>query len=120
MQLYRRFLRYVKPYWPLALATSLSFVLSGFLGAYPIQIFKRAVDIAVGDTAAGTGGTPRIFLALAAQYLGLRLAMGGVQLVEAYLSKRLIQNVVFDLRSDLYAHLQSLSIGFYEAQYREA
>ena len=44
------------------------------------------------------------------------MALGGVQLAESYLSKKLIQNVVHDLRSDLYAHLQSLSLGFYESQ----
>ncbi|MGC9349039.1 MAG: hypothetical protein ACP5JG_12920 [Anaerolineae bacterium] len=34
MHLYRRFLHYVKPYRLLDVAASLSFVLSGFLGAY--------------------------------------------------------------------------------------
>ena len=56
------------------------------------------------------------FIRLAAQYILLRVALGGVQLAESYLSKKLIQKVVHDLRSDLYAHLQSLSIGFYESQ----
>ncbi len=116
MGLYRRFLGYVRPYWPLGIAASLSFVLSGFLGAYPIQLFKRAVDIAVGDTVPTTMSGGRAFVWLAVQYIGLRLALGGVQLAESYLSRKLTQNVVFDLRSDLYAHLQSLSIGFYETR----
>ena len=37
-------------------------------------------------------------------------------MAESYLSKRLVQSVVFDLRSDLYAHLQSLSLGIYETR----
>lgn len=49
MRLYLRFLKYVRPYWHLALAASLALIASGFLGAYPIQLFKRAVDFAVGD-----------------------------------------------------------------------
>ena len=112
MNLYLRFLRYARPYWPLALAASACLVVSGFLGAYPIQLFKKAVDVAVGD-AVGTAAT---FYWLALQYILLRVALGGVRLVESYLSKRLVQNVVFDLRSALYAHLQSLSIGFYETR----
>ena len=112
MKLYLRFLHYAKPYWHLAIAASLCFVASGFLGAYPIQLFKRAVDIAVGDVP----GDVSAFYWLAVQYILLRIALGGVQLLESYLSKKLVQNVIFDLRSDLYAHLQSLSIGFYETQ----
>ena len=46
MRLYLRFLKYVRPYWHLALAASVALIVSGFLGAYPIQIFKRAVDVA--------------------------------------------------------------------------
>ena len=112
MRLYLRFLKYVRPYWYLLLAASVALVVSGFLSAYPIQLFKRAVDVAVGDVP----GDASTFLWLAGQYILLRVALGGVQLTESYLSKRLVQNVVFDLRSELYAHLQSLSIGFYETR----
>jgi subfamily B ATP-binding cassette protein MsbA len=112
MSLYLRFLRYARPYWLVALAASLCFVVSGFLGAYPIQLFKRAVDVAVGDAP----GDPAVFYWLALQYILLRVVLGGVQLAESYLSKRLVQNVIYDLRSHLYAHMQSLSIGFYETK----
>jgi subfamily B ATP-binding cassette protein MsbA len=112
MNLYLRFLRYARPYWTLGLVASICFVVSGFLGAYPIQLFKRAVDVAVGDVA----GDTTTFYWLALQYILLRVALGGVRLAESYLSKKLVQNVVFDLRSELYAHLQSLSIGFYETR----
>lgn len=60
MSLYLRFLRYARPYWLLALVASLCFAASGFLGAYPIQLFKRAVDVAMsralGDVGAVAGG----------------------------------------------------------------
>jgi subfamily B ATP-binding cassette protein MsbA len=112
MNLYLRFLRYARPYWHLALAASICFIASGFLGAYPILLLKQAVDVAVGDAP----GEASVFAWLALQYILLRVALGGVQLAESYLSKRLVQNVVYDLQGDLYAHLQSLSLGFYEAQ----
>ncbi len=116
MTLYRRFLAYARPYWGLALAASVCFVVSGFLGAYPIQLFKRAGDMAVGDTAPLTQrDTIDTFYWLGLSYIGLRIALGGVHFLEAYLSKKLIQNVVFDLRSDLYAHLQTLSLCVFEA-----
>jgi len=82
------------------------------LGAYPIQLFKKAVDVAVGDAV----GSPMTFYWLALQYVLLRVALGGARLGESYLSKKLVQNVVLDLRSDLYAHIQSLCIGFYETR----
>ncbi|MFN2231817.1 MAG: ABC transporter ATP-binding protein [Anaerolineae bacterium] len=112
MRLYLRFLKYVQPYWYLALAASTCLVASGYLGAYPIQLFKRAVDVAVGDAAGGTS----TFYWLALEYILLRIGLGGVHLTESYLTRRLAQNVILDLRSDLYTHLQSLSIGFYEAK----
>ena len=112
MNMYIRFLRYAKKYWHLALTSSLCFIASGFLGAYPIQLFKQAVDIAVGDAPGNTAS----FYMLAGFYILLRIALGGVHLAESYFSKRLVQKVVFDLRSDLYEHLQSLSIGYYESK----
>ena len=71
MRLYLRFLRYARPYWGLALLASLCFVASGFLGAYPVQLFKRAVDVAVGDAP----GERMTFFWLALTYLLLRLAL---------------------------------------------
>ena len=76
MNLYLRFLRYARPYWPLALAASACLVVSGFLGAYPIQLFKKAIDVAVGDAA----GTVMTFYWLALQYALLHVALGGVRL----------------------------------------
>ena len=49
MNLYLRFLRYAKPYWALGLAASICLIVSGFLGAYPVQLSKKAVDVAVGN-----------------------------------------------------------------------
>ena len=71
MRLYLRFLRYARPYWGLALLASLCFVASGFLGAYPIQLFKTAVDVAVGDAP----GDRSTFFRLALAYILLRLAL---------------------------------------------
>lgn len=112
MNHYLRFLRYARPHVWLLLGASLCLVISGFLAAYPIQLFKMAVDVAVGDTP----GTAATFYWLAGVYILLRIALGGIRMLEAYLTKRLVQNVVFDLRSDLYRHMQSLSISYYETR----
>lgn len=74
MRHYLRFLGYVKPYWVLALAASVSFIVSGFLGAYPIQLFKCAVDIAVGDVAPQAASATAAFAWLALQYIAHRLS----------------------------------------------
>jgi subfamily B ATP-binding cassette protein MsbA len=111
-RVYLRLLRYARPYWAIALAASGCLGVSGFLSAYPILLLKKAVDVAVGDAA----GNARTFYVLALQYLALRAILGGVQLAESYLSTKLVQNVVLDLRGDLYAHLQSLPVSFYETK----
>ncbi len=67
MNLYLRFLHHVRPYRGITIAASLCFIVSGFLGAYPIQLFKRAVDIA---------GSVSDFYELAAQHILSRIALG--------------------------------------------
>ena len=107
MRLYRRLLRYLKPY----------------LGQFVAALFFMVVY------SAATAGVPffvkdiidEIFISKNRQQLwfwpalivGLFFIKGGAQFIQSYNMKKIGQAVVRDLRSELFAHMQKLSLSFF-------
>jgi ATP-binding cassette subfamily B protein len=107
-RLLRRLLKYVVPHRAL-LAASLGLLLV-LTAAQLIQpwLLKLAID---GPLAHGTvSGLDRLALAYAA-CLGLEL---GLRFFQVVLTERIGQNVVYDLRTAVFAHLQTLSSSFFD------
>jgi len=106
--MFRRFLPYARPYrrW---LALTMIFVLLGpLLDSAAIWLFKILVDDIL---------TPRDFQAffpLAAAYTGITVAVGAVSFADRYLSVWVGEQFLTDLRTDLYRHLHTLSLDFFE------
>lgn len=103
-----RLLGYLRPYWQrMAGAFALMVVGSGLTLLAPYLI-KQAIDryIAQGD-AAGLG---RIALLAAAVFAGIYVASAGQQ----YLLSWVGQRVLMTLRSQLFRHLQALSLGYHD------
>ncbi len=103
-----RLLRYLQPHWRrMVLAFCLMLVASGLALTAPYLV-KVAIDqpIAQGDTA----GLARLALLMALTFAGLYLASAGQQ----YLLSWVGQRVLATLRSDLFAHLQRLSLGYHD------
>jgi len=106
--MFRRFLPYARPYrrW---LALTMIFVLLGpLLDSAAIWLFKILVDDIL---------TPRDFQAffpLAAAYTGITVAVGAVSFADRYLSVWVGERFLTDLRTDLYRHLHTLSLDFFE------
>jgi ATP-binding cassette, subfamily B, multidrug efflux pump len=103
-----RLLRYLRPHWRrMTLAFFLMLVASGLALAAPYLV-KVAIDqpIAQGDGA----GLARISALMALAFGGLYLATTGQQ----YLLSWVGQRVLATLRSDLFAHLQRLSLGYHD------
>ncbi len=104
----RRLLRYVKPYKGL-LTVALGVTIAGsVLGPLRPYITKLAIDdhIATGDIA----GLAVVSLAL----LVIILLDGFRQYVTTYLTQRIGQKAVLNLRMDIFRHLQRLSVRFYD------
>ena len=107
-KLMQRLLQYLRPYkWYVALAVIMSILVSGMEAVRPYFI-KIAVDehIANGD---GHG-----LLMTALLFLGVMIFRGAIQYLNTYLTQWVGQRTIFDLRTQIFAHLQRLGLKFYD------
>ena len=106
--LMRRMLKYLKPYrWYVAIGIALSIVVSAMEAVRPYFV-KVAVDenIAHGD---GHG-----LLTTTLLFLGLMIVRGIIQYLNTYLTQWIGQRTIFDLRMEIFEHLQRLGLKFYD------
>lgn len=110
MENYKRVLGYLKPYRVrVALSVVLMFLVT--LSAIPMPLIQKEVI----DTAIPKKDIPKLywlFGAILAVYAVRGIVSYGLNYIIAWLGQR----VVFDLRFQLYRHLQKLSMGFYDGQ----
>jgi ATP-binding cassette subfamily B protein/subfamily B ATP-binding cassette protein MsbA len=120
-----KFLPYLKAHrgqviWALAQV----FLMAGFelLKPWPLQI---VIDYVLGGKPAPVGGSlgellslpPAVLLLVAcAGMILVNLGAGALTLLHNYTTIRVGQNMVNDLRGDLYAHLQRLSLAYHSRQ----
>ncbi|MDP9347734.1 MAG: ABC transporter ATP-binding protein, partial [Gemmatimonadota bacterium] len=108
-RLLRRLLRYLRPYrLKVAVAIALLFVGAGLelVGPY---LTKVALDRAV------PARDVRLLYLLVAAYAGAVLLSFAVQYTQTLLTTWLSQRVMYDVRTELFAHLQRLSLRFFDA-----
>ncbi len=107
-RLMRRLLKYLKPYrWHVALGILLSISVAALEGVRP-YFTKLAVDtnIAQHDTS-GLLVTILLFFAVI-------LIRGVIQYYNAYLTQWIGQRTIFDIRMQVFRHLQGLSLKFFD------
>ena len=107
---YGRALRYVRPY------------LGGLLGFIGLGLLSTALGLAqpfmsryLVDKAL-LGRDLRALLVIAAAMIGAAVVSSGISFVSSYLYLRLSTRSLFDMRMDLYRHLQSLSPRFFSGR----
>ena len=107
-KLMRRFIRYVLPYRRLIVVALLMLPLVAAAKLSQPWILKVAIDnhIVKGDTA----GLP----ALAAAFLGVIFSESLLTFVEIYLLQYVGQKVMYDIRVELFSHIQRLSARFFD------
>ncbi|MDR7401688.1 MAG: ABC transporter ATP-binding protein [Armatimonadota bacterium] len=106
-RLMRRLLRYVRPYRGAVAGSVALLVLAAAADLAGPYFVKVAIDrhIRVGDFA----GVARV----AALFLATLAAGAGVRYAQNYLTQVLGQKVTYDLRMELFAHMQRLAVAFY-------
>ena len=107
-RLMRRLIRYLRPYrWHVAAGILLSLLISAMEAVRPYFV-KIAVDrdIASGDK--------RGLLITTLLFFTLLVLRGLIQYANAYLTQWIGQRTIFDLRMELYRHLQNLSFRFFD------
>ncbi len=109
-RLLRRLLRYVQPYRGAVAAAVVLLLLTSAAGLAGPYLVRVAIDahIAPGRLA-GLGW-------VVAAYVGALVAGFGLRYAQTYVMAWVGQRAMHDLRTELFAHLQRLSVGFYTRQ----
>ena len=107
-RLMSRLLTYLRPYrWHVVLGILMSIIVSSMEAIRPYFI-----KIAVDQNIANHDGHGLLMTTLT--FLGLMVARASVQYVNTYLTQWIGQRTIFDLRMQVFNHLQALGLRFYD------
>jgi ATP-binding cassette subfamily B protein len=122
-RLMRRLGHYVRPYWVQAVISTLAVSLKSSSDVVGPYLVKVAIDrYLTGTPTSVTNWLTRRLPAdpwagitdLAIIYLGALLLSYAFQFTETYLMQWLGQKMMFDLRRDIFRHMQRMHIGFFD------
>lgn len=108
--LIRRILSYLAPYWTRFLLVFLTIILSAILGLLPSIITGRIVDEAL------VGENMALLIRLLLAALATLFASQVVSLLTTYLNAWISQHIIFDMKNEMYAHLQRMSHAFFTSE----
>ncbi len=103
-----RLFAYVKHNWPPFAAGTLLLLVSVLFGLVPPWLIQFGIDEAIAP------GRKDLILPLAALMVGISLAKGIVDYFQRFLAELGAQRVIYQLRADLFEHLNRLSFCFYD------
>jgi ATP-binding cassette, subfamily B, bacterial len=107
-RLVRRVLGYLLPYWRAGLLALVCIAVGALLGLAPALVFRALIDHLAGED-------PQFAHVLVLVGAGVAAAVvsGVIGLAEDYLTERISQGIIFDLREQLFDRLVHQSVGFY-------
>ena len=100
---------YFRPYWREALVVLAILGVMAPLALAPALLIRSVIDDAIPD------GNLLLLLVLASAMIAAPGAAGLLSVAQTRFSAQIAERIVFDLRTDLYTHLQSLSLRFFTA-----
>jgi ATP-binding cassette subfamily B protein len=107
-RLMRRLIKYLKPYrWHVLLGIILSLLVSAMEAVRP-YFTKIAVDTNIAQH-----DTHGLFITVVLFFV-VMVVRGFIQYANAYLTQWIGQRTIFDLRMEIFRHLQNLSLKFYD------
>jgi ATP-binding cassette subfamily B protein len=119
-----RVLRYLRPYWPSALASvtaTVAVALIALLGPWPLKILFDSVlsdhplpGPVQGLLAPLAQDKVALLLVVVAGGFGLTVLGNGLKVFNSFVETRLSQGMVLDFRSDLFRHAQRLSLAYHD------
>lgn len=121
--LIRRLGRYLKPYWVQAIISAVSVTLKSLSDVAGPYLMKVGIDrYLIGKPGIGTTWLTKKLPAdpwtgitvLAALYLAAALAAYLFEFIQTYLMQWVGQKIMFDLRRDIFRHMQKLHVGFFD------
>ncbi|MGI9600855.1 MAG: ABC transporter ATP-binding protein, partial [Acidimicrobiales bacterium] len=103
----RRVWRYARPYRNMIVGFVISLVVVALLSLLPPLIFGRIIDGALADGDQSQLNRLGLLLLVAA------FAVAGIGLLERWWSSRIGEGLIYDLRVELFDHVQRMPIGFF-------
>ena len=108
MSIFLRVFRYARAYPWLASGT----LLCAILGTLTVVVFPAVAQKIVDDVI--RGGQPELLFPLLGIGLAAFVAQDGLNALRIVLNNHFEQKVIFDLRSDLYGHIQALPLRWFD------
>ncbi len=104
----RRLARYAVKYWPILLGSTVLVAIVSALGLVTPWVTKWIIDTVL------RGGRYNLLWIGAVAILAASAIRGALTFAQRYAMEYMSQRVTYDLRNELYSHLQQLSFGFYD------
>ena len=108
----KRIVRFAAPYRRQLLAFLVVIVIDAVVAIAPPLVLKKIIDDGIGTNPPATG-RPGLVLGLALFVAGLSLFDAVLSLVNRYYSARIGEGLIYDLRSQVYGHVQRMPIAFF-------
>ena len=108
--LLRRILGYLKPYWLQFLLVFVTILLSAVVGLLPSIITGRIVDEAL------VGKNMRLLVQLLVMAFVTLTASQVISVLESYINSWISQRIIFDMKNQMYDHLQHMPHAFFTSE----
>ncbi|MBO5500913.1 MAG: ABC transporter ATP-binding protein, partial [Clostridia bacterium] len=108
--LLKRILGYLTPYWSKFLMVFGTILISSVLGLLPSIITGRIVDQAL------VGENMKLLIKLLLAALITTFASQAVSMLTTYLNAWISQHIIFDMKNQMYRHLQQMSHAFFTSE----
>ena len=108
--LIRRILSYLTPYWPQFLLVFVTILLSALLGLLPSIITGRIVDEAL------VGKNMVLLIRLLILAFVTLTASQVISVLESYINAWISQRIIFDMKNQMYDHLQHMPHAFFTSE----
>ncbi len=119
MQILLRILRYMRPYWRVAVGVYACLILATLMTLAGPWLIGSAMDAALQEKSdislfPSTWSSERTLQATAALIVAMALARGVINYGQRYGTQWLGRKIAYDMRLDLFEHLQRLPFSFYD------
>ncbi len=108
--LLKRILSYLRPYWPQFILVFAAILLSSAVGLLPSIITGRIVDQAL------VGRDMALLVKLLAMAFLTLTAAQVIGVLESYVNAWISQRIIFDMKNQMYDHLQNMPIRFFTSE----
>jgi len=119
MKILLRIIRYMRPYWRIAAMVYACLLIATLLMLVSPWLIGNAVDAALGTKEEfplypADWSNKRMLTVTAALIILMAVVRGGVNFVQRYGTQWLGRKIAYDIRMDLFIHLQRLPFSFYD------